>query len=210
MDLRELGGELRLHAEPARPDGDALDDVRAEDLVAGLHVGEVQVRDHVRDERQELVRDVVPEVEDPPGRAGEAGAVHDVGPPLEDGGEELRIVPRVVLEIRVLHQHDVAGRLGEAAPERRALALVGVLVEHADLVLLVGRSEAPRLGELGLQPAEIVAGAVLGAIVDDDDLLRNRRRLDALEDLREREPLVVDGDDDGESRGRTLSHCATV
>ena len=206
VHLRQLRGELRLHAESARPDRDALDDVRAEDLVAGLHVGEVQVRDHVREEGQELVRDVMPEIEDAARRAGEAGAVHDVGLALEDRGQELRVVARVVLEVRVLDQHDVSGRLGEAAPERGALALVGLLVEDPDLVLLVRRPESPRLGELGLEPAEVVSSAVLGAIVDDDDLLRNRGRLDALENLGEREPLVVDGDDDREPWGGNGSH----
>ena len=206
VHLGELGGELRLHAEAARPDGDALDDVGAEDLVARLHVREVQVRDHVGEEGEELVRDVVPEVQDAARGAREAGAVDDVGLALEDRRQELRVVARVVLEVGVLDQHDVPGRLREAPPEGGALALVGILVVDPDLVLLVGRPEAPRLRELGLEPAEVVTSAVRGAVVDDDDLLGDGDRLDALQDLGEREPLVVDGDDDGQARGGILSH----
>jgi hypothetical protein len=206
VHLGKLGGELRFHAEAARPDGDALDDVGAEDLVARLHVREVQVRDHVGEEGEELVRDVMPEVQDAAGGAREARAVDDVGLALEDRRQELRIVAGVVLEIRVLDQHDVPGRLREAAPEGGALPLVGLLVVDPDLVLLVSSPEAPRLRELGLEPAEVVPRAVRGAIVDDDDLLGDGDRLDALQDLGERETLVVDGDDDGQARGGAVSH----
>ena len=204
--LRQLGGELGLHAEAVGPDGDALDDVGAEDLVPRLHVGEVQVRDHVGDERQHLVGDVVPEEEHAARGAREARPVDHVRLALEDRRQELRVVPRVVLEVRVLDQHDVAGRLGEAAPEGGALPLVGLLVEDPDLVLLVGGPEPAGLGQLGLQPAQVVARAVRGAVVDDDDLLGHRHGLDALEDLRKREPLVVDRDDDRQPGGRRLCH----
>ena len=40
-----------------------LDDLGAEGLVAGLHVGEVEVVEHVRHERQAPVHERVPEVE---------------------------------------------------------------------------------------------------------------------------------------------------
>jgi hypothetical protein len=148
-----------------------------------------------------------PEEEDAPGRAGEARPIDGIRLALEDGCEQLRIVARVVFEIRVLDQHDVPGRLGEAAPQGGALPLVRLLVEDADLVLLVRRPQAPGLGQLGLEPPQVVSRAVPGAVIDDDDLLgENGDRLDALQDLGKREPLVVDGNDDGEARGGLRSH----
>src|SRR5262249_16002768 len=68
------------------------------------------------------------------------------------------------------------------------------------------RPESPRLGELGLERPEEIPRAVRGAIIDDDDLLGDRDGLDALEDLGEREPLVVNGDDNGEPKGGLVSH----
>ena len=125
--------------------------------------------------------------------------------PSRIGGQELRVVARVVLEVRVLDQHDVPGRLGEAAPERGALALVGLLVEDPDLVLLVRRPESPRLGELGLEPAEVVA---LPSVEQSSTMTISFGigRLDAARGSRGAWPLVVDGDDDGQPRGGVLSH----
>ena len=47
----------------------AVEDLAPEHLVTGLHVGEVQVGEHVRDHGEEPVADRVPEVEDPVGPA---------------------------------------------------------------------------------------------------------------------------------------------
>ena len=57
-----------------------------------------------------------------------------------------------------------------------------------------------QLGLLGGQRLEDVAGAVRGAVVDEDDLLRHGNGLDAVEDLAERVPLVVDRDNDREHK----------
>jgi len=46
----ELGGDLRLKAEALLTDADRLNDLGAEGLVAGLHVREVQVSEHVADQ----------------------------------------------------------------------------------------------------------------------------------------------------------------
>ena len=58
-----LGGDLGLEAEAVLLDVDRLDHLAAEGLVAGLHVGQVQVGEHVRQHVQEAVADGVPEVE---------------------------------------------------------------------------------------------------------------------------------------------------
>src|SRR5262249_4516085 len=60
--LRALG-----HNSGSKPNLNALNDVPAKELVAGLHVGNVQIGKHVREEGGEDVPHVVPEVEDPVG-----------------------------------------------------------------------------------------------------------------------------------------------
>ena len=85
-ELRDLGRDLRLEAEAVLFDRDALEHLAAEDLVAGLHVGQVQVREHVRERGEHAVADVVPEVEHAVGLAAdEARAEHHVGALVEDG-----------------------------------------------------------------------------------------------------------------------------
>ena len=79
----DLRGDLRLETEAVRAELDALQHLAAEDLVAGLHIREVKIREHVRQHRQELVGDVV-EVEDAMALADEARAKDDVGAVLDD------------------------------------------------------------------------------------------------------------------------------
>jgi hypothetical protein len=80
----DLGRHLRFEAEAVLFDLDRLDDLAAEGLVTGLHVGEVQVGEDVGDGGQELVADRVPVVEDSVGPVVvEAGAEADVGPAVD-------------------------------------------------------------------------------------------------------------------------------
>src|SRR5262245_54782547 len=65
VEARDLRGNFRLEAKPIFLDADALNDLASEDLVTGLHVGEVQVREGIRHERQESIPEVVPEIQDP-------------------------------------------------------------------------------------------------------------------------------------------------
>src|SRR5207244_1841551 len=51
---------LGLEAESIRPQPDRLDDLPAKDFVAGLHVGEVEIGDHVREMREECVPQTMP------------------------------------------------------------------------------------------------------------------------------------------------------
>ena len=50
-----LGGDFRLKAEAVFLDVDALNDLAFKDLVTGFHVGEIQIREHVREHGQEGV-----------------------------------------------------------------------------------------------------------------------------------------------------------
>ena len=79
-----------------------------EDLVAGLHVGQDGVVEHVGHERQELIGDHVPEHDGTPRTAQEARTVDDVGDAVLDGLEQHGVIARVVLEVGVLDQDHVA------------------------------------------------------------------------------------------------------
>ena len=104
-----------------------------EHLVAGLHVGQRQVGRPVRQHRQEPVAQRMTEVEHATAIGGrKPRAVDDVGVVLEEGPHETRVVARVVLEIGVLEDDQVAGRLGDAAAHRRALALIVRLLDQPD------------------------------------------------------------------------------
>ena len=159
VPLGQPRGELGLDAEAVALEGDLLEDVGADGLVAGLHVGQVDVVQRVGDEGQELVGQAVPEEQHGPLLAGgEARAEHRVGVALEDRREHARIVLRVVLQVAVLHDGDVARALADGPPDGRPLAPVAVLEEHADAIV--------PLGQLG----EDLARAVLAAVVDGDEL----------------------------------------
>ena len=62
--IGDLRRHLRLEAEAVLLQRDALDNLSTEDLVAGLHVGEIQVGEDVREECQHTIADRVPEIDD--------------------------------------------------------------------------------------------------------------------------------------------------
>src|SRR4030095_5326729 len=98
--------------------------------------------------------------------------------------EHLLVVARVVLEVGVLDDHELAGGLAKAAVQRGALAPVPELVEHVHPLAhdAVGDS----------------AGAVGGAVVDDDQLANPRGLEDALDRLLDGGELVVTRHDHGQ------------
>ena len=60
--LATLACYLRLDSEAVLPEGDLVQHVLAEDLVARLHIGQVDIGEEVREERQEPVPEVVGEI----------------------------------------------------------------------------------------------------------------------------------------------------
>ena len=61
----DLRSDLRLEPESIFFNHNLLNEVAAEEFVAYLHVSEIEVREHVGEERQELVPHGVPEIQDP-------------------------------------------------------------------------------------------------------------------------------------------------
>ena len=133
-----------------------------------------------------LVAHVVPEQEHPVRSAQKARAVDDIGVAFEDGGQELRIVARIVLQVGVLDDDDLAAHLGLSGPERCPLASVALMAQDDE----VGPDDA--LEELGRRVGR--------AIVHDDELFLLGRPPHAGDHLRNRRSLVIDRDDHREQR----------
>jgi hypothetical protein len=127
----------------------------------------------------------VPEEEHAVRPAQKTAAVDDVGPAVQDGLEELRILPGIVFQVGVLDKDDIALGVRESRLQRPSLA--GVLLVEENLGL--------RRGEFRKDLARPVGRPV----IDDDDLLLQTDvdGLDPAEDFLDRVFLVEDGDDDG-------------
>jgi len=59
--LSDFYGDFRLESETVRLQAHAFNYLAPEHLIASFHVGKIQVRDDVREQREKLVADVVPE-----------------------------------------------------------------------------------------------------------------------------------------------------
>ena len=97
---------------------------------------------------------------------------------------------RIVFEVGVLNQDVVARRLLNASLDRLALALIRNLGKYANR----GKARGEASGNL--------PGIVLGAVVDDQDLLFeaqpfNRHGENSLDQRPNERTLVIRGDDDG-------------
>ena len=182
---REPGGDLGIEAEAVLLQLDCLDDLAPEDLVAGLHVGEVEVGEAVGQQGQQPVGDHVPEKQHPVRvAAGEARAVDHVGVVLEDRRDQPRVVGRVVFQVGVLDDDDVAGRRRDASACRSTLAAVVRLEDGA-------------VDAVGERAAQQLDAAVGRAVVDHDDLKpRHGGAADPGDQLGDRGGLVEAGDDD--------------
>jgi len=78
--LGDLHCHFRFEAEAVFLQRDGLNHLAPECFVAGLHIGQVEVGDHVGDQRQKPVSNRVPEIEHPMRpRTDKAGPVHHVG-----------------------------------------------------------------------------------------------------------------------------------
>ena len=147
LALRELDRELGLEAEVVRDDWDRLEQGGADGLVAGLHVRQVHVRDQVRQEREEPVADLVPVEERAPGLAArEARAEDRVRGVLDEDLHDPEQVARVVLEVRVVDDGDLALRVREGGPHRGALPAVPLVLEEHPVDPAVAAAAEERRG----------------------------------------------------------------
>src|SRR4051794_11276609 len=186
---QHLRGDFRLEIETDAAEPDAVERLTPEHLVRGLHVGEPPPEQHVRQHRQEAVRDPALE-RDTDRRREKARTVDDVGAAVEDRREQAAVLVRVELEIGVLHEQDVAGGERESEPHGGALseidrAVVGLDAGVVDPAALVDRASR----------------AVARSVVGDDHLALEIAEIhfpDALDHLSDRLLFVVDRNDDGQ------------
>ncbi len=200
----DFGGNFRLEAEAVGFELDALEDFATEDFVAGLHVGEFEIGENVGKQSEHLVGDVVPEIVDTLGATEETGAENYIGTAVEDGFEKFAVVARIVFEVGVLDENDVAGEFGEAAAEGCSFALILRLEQDAKVAegdgvgSIHGGSEG-FAGVLQLKHFfQDLASAVGGAIVYENDFLARLSFDDAAKDFVDGGAFVVNGNDDGE------------
>lgn len=93
----------------------ALDHAGVEELVAGLHIRQVQVGEHVASEREPLVPDAVPKEQDAVWAAThEAGAIDHIGKARDYGPQQHVVFLRVILQVRILDDEVLARGLADA------------------------------------------------------------------------------------------------
>ena len=155
------------------------DHFATKNLVTGFHVAEIEVREDVRQQRQQSIADVVPEIQHALIVAGESAAEDDVGQILDDWLNELRVLGRVVFEIGVLNDHRITGGRREASPQRGTLAAIRVVEQKLEIRLSV-----PAFQDL--------ATSIGAAVVDEYDLGGNAGAADAFHQRFDRSALVVD------------------
>ena len=166
-DLRD---DLLVEHEAVRVqrEVDALEHLPAEGTVAGVELGERQTERAIFCAREEAVRDVLP-----PGHplgqrraALQPRAEHYVGLPTDDRFDDLRNQPRIVLVVRVDHDHDVrpgAQRFRVAGLLVRAVAVVAVV--HEDLEAELSRDVERGVGRAVVHQDHEVHGVLRQLLV---------------------------------------------
>src|SRR4051794_15790977 len=110
----------------------------------------------------------MPEIEHAMAFTDETRTKHNIGPIIENRLNEPRILGRIVFQVGILYENHIASRMFETFTESGALALIERLIENADVVI----------AEL----LEHRAGAIGGKVINDDDFLGNRHRLDTVDE----------------------------
>src|SRR4029453_4489164 len=190
----EVGGQLHLHGEALGGQPQPPERLAGEHLVAGVDVRQVAVEGHVDHQVEQPVGDPVGVVE--AGRAApEAAAVHDLVVAVQHRLDQGREGAGGVLEVGALDAEHVAGGGLQPGLDGRALAPVGGVHDHPDVVA----------GER----VEQAAAGVGGPVVDEDQLRLQAEGVEvdleeAVDDRRERPQFVVEGDDNRQLHGHLL------
>src|SRR5262245_14236775 len=113
-------------------------------------------------------------------------AVDDIGQAVLDWLNQSTVLGRIVFEIGVLNDDDVASRSSNSSTESSSLALIDLVIQHSD-----GWNFAR-----SIELTQNLARSVLGAVVNNDDLFIEWSFLDAFEYPQDGAFLVVDRYDD--------------
>jgi len=126
----ELGCDLGLEAEAVFLDGDGLQNFPAHGFVAGLHIREVQVGEHVGHEREELVPQGVPKIQHAVLlRPNKARSKNRIGLAAQNGMQQDRILCGIIFQVGILDNNHIRCRLRDSRSQRRALALVFLVMK---------------------------------------------------------------------------------
>src|SRR5262245_5652980 len=105
MERGEFGGDFRFESEAVLLEVERLKHFAPEHLVTRFHVGQVQVREHVRQQSEQAVSERMPKGKDAMAfAADEPRAVHDIGSSVENRLKQPGILGGVVFQISILYE----------------------------------------------------------------------------------------------------------
>ena len=191
--LGKAGGDLRLESESIAGQSKTLENISSHRLVTSLHVGEIEIVDHVRQQGENPVAQGMPEEKNTPLlTGGEPRAVNGISVTVDDRSDNPLIIGRVVFEISILNNRDVTCHLFDGGSDRPSFSHVHRLAEHLD-----ARLRACKLTQNGQR-------LVCRAVVDTHqlDFHVDRSRENPVDDHLKRSRFVVDRHQNGKL------HCA--
>src|SRR4029077_7119438 len=107
----KFDGNFRFNFEALANKRDALQQIGANHLVAGFHIGEIQIRDDVAHKGQKSISKLVTEEKDAPVFAGKkAGAENGVGLFFQENLDHFKEIQRVIFEIGVMNNGELRVR----------------------------------------------------------------------------------------------------
>ena len=180
-----LRGNLGFKPKPVLLNGNAVQEFAAKHFVTCFHVSEIQVCKHVGQQREKPVSHHMPEVNHPMRPAAqEPGTEHNIGMILENRCKKYGVLTRVILQVRILNDDQVAGRCLETRTQSCSLAKVALL-QHELM-------DPP----MGLRFKKFPRSIGRSVIHDDDFNVLDRCRADRIYHNFDRRSLIVTRDND--------------
>ncbi len=166
VPLRQFDGNFLFEADLPRANGEASKHRPAENLLAGLNAGEMEMSRPVAEPCQKRG----------PGQAGarKAGAVNDIRDTVEQGLEKLRVVGGIIFRIGILEQDEIACAVGNARTDGGAFSCIFGHVE-----------DLKRTGIFARQAIGDFCGGSDRASVDHEDFAAQSSGQRSLEDARQ-------------------------
>src|SRR5690606_11507856 len=101
--LCQFRRQFWLDAKTIAANGQCFDKRSEDDLVAGLHIGQIQISQHIGNRGEHTIRYAMPEIEDTAALSGEKSrAIDYIGFAFENGGEQFCIFIWIIFKIGVL------------------------------------------------------------------------------------------------------------
>lgn len=175
----DLGTELEAAAFERQP----ADEFGAKHLVTGGLVGDVQSIQTVGEPGQKTAAEIEADPRRRRPAVQHARTIDHLRPALQDRLDQAGIVPRVVFEVGILGDDDVAGHVRQGGADGRALAEVARMAQQ------------PAAAGVSLQR---MPRAVGGAVIHDDDLFVDVDGKHPVEQKPDRVLLIEDRDDDAQ------------